>query len=285
MKKVALYILIGASLVGCGSDDSRPGVMPGLPPGGTVQPSPPQDQGDSNPNEPPTDSNEPPANPNDTPNELLSGVYKGKTGAGEILEGLIDDNKRLWFIYSNSNRVLGFTNSNNKIKASNGEFSAKGKDYSYPYRNTFDVTIEGDYKTSKVIQGNMFELPSNPVAYSVTYDEYLSAKKQSLDMIKNKTFFGDSYITGDSEVGDTTINVSTDGDFTGNGEGCSMTGKFTVSESQRYFVSTVTFGKVNCFAPGETHTGVALLDTDNELVFLGTHEGKGSFFSGAAIRE
>lgn len=285
MKKVALCVLMGASLLGCGSDDSRPGVMPGLPPGGTTSPSTPN-QGGSNPNQPPTDSNTPPPGPDNTPDQsnpkLLPGIYTGEVSDGNVVEGLVDDNKRLWFIYSEADDVSGFINSNNNVKTNDGEFSEKGKNYSYEARNSFNNTIEGDFKMSKVLTGSIIGLPSDLATYNVKYDETKSAKKQTLNMINNKTFNGDSYVTGDQDAGATTIRFNNDGTFAGSGEGCSMKGKLTPSGSGRYFNSSVTFTSNLCFANGETHSGVALLGDDNELIFLGTdaEKSKGVYFSG-----
>lgn len=290
MKKIALYLFIGVGLLGCGSDDSRPGVLPGLPSGGTVQPTPPN-QGGSNPNQPPTDSNTPPLGPGNNTDQsnskLEPGIYTGKVSDGDTVEGLVDDNKRLWFIYSERDDVLGFINSNNNVKTKDSTFSESGKNYSYEARNSFDITIKGDIQTSKVITGSITGLPSNSATYDLKYDEMLSAKKQTLNQIDNRTFGGDSYVTGDSDAGTTTIRFSTNGTFNGNGEGCSMTGKLTPSASGRYFNTSVKFTNSACFANGETHTGVALLDNGNELVFLGTNANKSSgvYFSGEAIRQ
>ena len=283
MKKLALYLVVGATLLGCGSDDSRPGVMPGLPPGGTGQPTTPN-QGGSTPNQPPTDSNTPPSGPgNEQSNaQLLPGIYTGKVSDGNDVEGLVDDNKRLWFIYSEDDDILGFINSNNNVKSSNGKFSEKGKNYSYEARSSFNVTIDGDLKASKVITGSVTGLPSDVVTYNLQYDDTLSAKKQSLTMINNRIFNGDSYVTGDSAAGITRITFGTNGSFTGFGEGCSMTGSLIPSASGRYFNTSVKFTSAGCFANGETHSGVALLDNNNELIFIGTdnNRSKAVYFNG-----
>ncbi|WP_201578577.1 hypothetical protein [Psychrobacter okhotskensis] len=286
MKKTILLVSISISLFGCGSDDSRPGVKPGIPspPNTSTTPSVPK------PPKPPTDTVEPPAVPDDKPNEavyeLVSGIYDGVTGQNEIAEGLVDDKKRLWVIYSDNDSdgdVLGFVNTNENIIGNNGEFSVKGKNYSYYYRNAFDTTVTGDYKTSKVLKGQIFDVPVRSTTYKVDYNEALSAKKQSLASINNRTFTGIAYITGDTGEGELVIDVHSNGVFTGEDESrCKMTGKFTPSTSQRYFESTVTFGGAPCFAPRETITGVALLNENNELIVLGTdaNRNKGIYFSG-----
>lgn len=286
MKKTALFILMSVSLFGCGSDDSRPGVMPGLPSQpSTPTPTPPNN---SNP-QPPTDSNTPPPFPDDKPTEkvyeLVPGIYQGITGQNELANGLVDDNKRLWVIYSDENLyndggVLGFVNSNKGVPGNNGEFSVEGKNYSYDAKSALNTTVTGDYKLFEVIKGKVFGLPVNSTTYELIYNAGLSKEKQTLASI-NKKFTGIAYITGDTSEGELVIDVKSNGVFTGEDEsGCKMTGKFTPSTSQRYFESIVTFGGAPCFAPGETITGVALLNEDNELIVLGTDasRSKGIYF-------
>ena len=277
MKKIATLSLISLSLFGCGSDEARPGVPPSLPP-------------TSNPSTPPTNPSEP-SEPSEEVYDLVSGIYTGVTGQGEIAEGLVDDNKRLWVIYSDNptiypdGDVLGFINSNNSVTGNNGEFSVSGKNYSYEDRRALDTTVTGNYKQSKVLSGKVFGLPVNSTTYELKYDEVLSNRKQTLLSITNKTFTGIAYITGDDEAGILDINFSANGNFTGKDTyGCIMKGKFTLSpKSNRYFDSTVTFGEYPCYAPNETLKGVALLDKDSELVVIGTDDSrsKGVFFSSA----
>lgn len=275
---------MSASLLGCGSDDSRPGVMPGIPK--PIKPSTPTNPSNpSNPTNPPTDSGNPPSEPIEPASVLLSGIYTGITGQGEIAQGLVDDNKRIWVVYSDNLPdvyPLGFVSTNQNIVGNSGEFSVNGKNYSYDDRSAFDVTITGDYKTAKTIKGRIFDVPSRSTTYEVDYDDALSARKQSLAAI-NKVFTGIAYITGDTDAGELVLDVKSNGSFTGEDEsGCRMSGKFTLATSQRYFDSTVTFGGAPCFAPRETITGVALLDENNELIVIGTdaNRSKGIYFSG-----
>lgn len=267
MKKSALYLVMVVTLVGCGSDDSRPGVMPGLPPGGTGQP--------------PTDSTTPTPFPDGTQSEarLLSGIYSGTsidvTGRSYTIDGLVDDKKQLWFIHSKSDEIQGFTNSKEGVKGINGEFSVKGVEYSYKDRRAINLTIEGNYKTEKVVSGKTFDLPSNPTTYNVKYDEELSAKKQTLSLVSNKNFIGNAYLTGDNDKGLATLVFNnTKGDFTGDAKGCTMTGKLTPAGSGLYFNASVKFTSSVCSTYGETHAGVALIDNNNELIIVGTNGAK-----------
>jgi hypothetical protein len=257
VKKIALYVLVSASLLGCGSDDSKTIV-----------------DGESGSNQSPD------VTPNPSSN-MLSGIYTGTTGIGQTVEGLIDDDNRFWFIYLDNDEVSGFISSDGKVKANNNKFSEKGKDYSYRYKNVYEVTIAGEYQKQQNLKGTITERSSEIETYNLNYDQTLSDKKQTLDMINNRTFLGSSYMSGDNQAGATRLKFGSNGTFTGNGEGCEMQGTFKPSDSGRYFVSTVTFGYTTCTAPGETHTGVALLDEDNELIFLGTdnNRNKGVFFS------
>lgn len=294
MKKLALYVLASATLLGCGSDDSRPGVMPGLPPGGTVQPNTPnQGQGDSDSNLPPTDSNTPPLGPgNNTDNEVNSrvipGIYSGMStvvGSGSyFLNGLVDDDENLWFIHTKSKKgdILGFTKSSTNISGSNGSFSVKGVEYSYEDQIAIPITIEGNYSAENMITGKTYDKPSNASNYNVSYDESLSNQKQSLSMVDNKTFFGDTYITGDDGKARGTVNFGSNGNFTGKVETCAMSGKLIPAGSSRYFNANVKFASTGCFVNGETQTGVALVGENGELILLGTNDTKsrGVFFDG-----
>lgn len=283
MKKKVLLVLMSIILSGCGSDDSRPGVKPGIPspPKTSIKPSNPK---------PPTDSTKPPVVPDTKPTEdtyeLLPGIYEGDTGEDEIAEGLIDDKKRLWVIYSDNDPdrdVLGFVNTNENIVGNSGQFSVEGKNYSYYLKSALDTTITGDYRVPKTISGRVFDLPINATTYNLKYNENLSKTKQKLSDINNKKFTGVAYITGDTEAGGLAIDIKSNGNFTGEDEsGCKMTGTFKLSTSQRYFENTVTFGDFPCSAPRESITGVALLNEDNELIVLGTdaNKSKGIYFAG-----
>ena len=196
----------------------------------------------------------------------------------------------MWVIYSDNpsiypdGDVLGFINSNNGVTGNNGEFSLVGRNYSYEARRALATTITGNYKTSKVLSGEVFGLPINSTNYTLIYEDVLSNRKQTLASISNKKFKGTAYITGDSVAGDLDINFSSNGNFTGKDEsGCTMKGKFTLSGSRRYFEISVTFGGSPCYAPNETLKGVSLLNEDSELIVIGTDDsrGKGIFFSSA----
>ncbi|WP_198331841.1 hypothetical protein [Psychrobacter aquimaris] len=268
MKKIVTLSLMSLSLFGCGSDEARPGVAPSIPP-------------TSNPSIPPT-------NPTEEVYDLIPGIYTGLTSQNEVAEGLVDDNKRLWVIYSDDETlypdgdVLGFINSNEGVTGTNGKFNVIGKNYSYEARNALDTTITGNYQISKILSGEVFGLPINSTTYTLNYDDVLSKREQTLASINDKTFTGIAYITGDSEAGTLEIKLSTNGEFTGEDEhGCTMNGKLTLSNSKRYFDSSVTFDGSPCYAPNETLKGVGLLDADNELVVIGTDDNrnKGIFFS------
>lgn len=265
MKKIAVLSLISLSLFGCGSDEARPGVAPSF-------------SQNSNPSIPTTDPTY----------KLASGFYIGLTSQNEVAEGLVDDNKRLWVIYSGDETlypdgdVLGFINSNEGVTGKNGEFNVIGKNYSYKARNALDTNITGNYQISKILSGEVFGLPINSTTYTLNYDDFLSKREQTLASINNEIFTGIAYITGDSEAGTLEIKLSTNGEFTGEDEhGCTMNGKLTLSNSKRYFDSSVTFDGSPCYAPNETLKGVGLLDADNELVVIGTDDNrnKGIFFS------
>ena len=267
MKKIAVLSLLSLSLLGCGSDEARPGVPPSLP-----EPSEPSE-------------------PSEEAYELLSGIYTGRTSEGEIAEGLIDDNKRLWVIYSDNPNiypdgdVLGFITSKTGVPDTAGEFDVSGKNYSYESRRALDITITGNYKKPNTLSGKVFDLPINATTYDLKYDEALSNREQNLLSITNKSFTGIAYISGDDEAGSLTVKIGTKGNFTGKDTyGCTMKGKFTLSSQlNRYFDSTVTFGEYPCYAPNETLKGVALLDKDGELIVIGTDDSrnKGIFFSSA----
>lgn len=245
MKKLALYLVVGAALLGCGGDDdsdSNSGSSPGFN------------------------------------GQFLSGIYTGTTDEGEYLEGLVDDDNKLWFVYSENEDFLGFVNSDEPAVLNNGEFTALGKNYSYDARNPRNIKINGNYRTSKSLKGTIVESSSgsssdsNTIAYNLGYDENLSAIKLTLDRVNNKIYSGISHVTGDTDSSYTTIKFTTDGNFTVDDSGsCVIAGKFTPAVSGRYFVTSVAFSGTMCAEAGENYTGVAVLEDGDELLLLGVN--------------
>lgn len=243
MKKLALYLLVGAALVGCGGDDD-------------------------------SDFS---SNPSPNPNiKLLPGIYSGVTNEREYLEGLVDDNNRMWFTYfADEEGYLGFVRSNDSIVLNNSKFNASGKNYSFDNRVSRSITINGDVKTSKAIVGTFDESGSGKISYNLGYDEALSNKKHTLNMLDGQIINVDLHRTGTSESIDTTLTFTTDGKFTGfDNSSCMLTGKLTPAASGRYFVSTMTFSGSACssagYEVGQTYAGVALINRQNDLKLLST---------------
>ena len=238
MKRLALYLLVGAALVGCGGDDSS-----------------------SNP---------------DPDIKLLPGIYTGTTDEREYLEGLVDDDSKMWFTYLSSEEgYLGFVNSNDPVVINNSKFNVSAKNYSFDNRASRNMTINGDVQTSKAITGTFIESGSDTIDYNIGYDETLSDTKQTLSMFDGQIINTDLYRTGTGSPIDTTITFTTDGNFTGfDNSSCILTGKFTPAASERYFVSTMTLSGSACSDAGydvsQTYTGVVLINEDNELKLLST---------------
>ena len=242
MKKLALYLLVGAALVGCGGDDSN------------------SDFSD---------------NDNDNLNiNLPAGFYTGKTDEDEFLEGLVDDNSRLWFTYAegNEDNYIGFISSNDSILLTNNKFTVSGKAYPYDNRSSKDATISGTYTPSNTIEGSFTDLPSRPITYNLKL-KMEPFKKHTLDKINNKIITAPLYVTSGTGAAEATIKFSMDGNFTGEDiKGCKISGKLTQVASQRYFISSVTFGQINCAAAGETLTGVMIFDdVENNILIVGTN--------------
>ena len=245
MKRLAMYLLVGAALVGCGGDDDS--------------------DFSSNPN---PDS------------KLLPGIYTGTTEEGEYLEGLVDDDSRMWFTYfADEEGYLGFIKTNDSVILNNSKFKISGKNYSFDNRASRSITINGDVQASKAIIGSFDESGSDKIKYNIGYDEALSNRKQTLDMINNRMFNVDSYRTGRNGSIGTTISFTTDGKFTGlDNSSCISTGKLTPAASGRYFVSSMTFSGSACsdvgYDVGKLYTGVVVINTNNELKLLSTDETK-----------
>ena len=246
MNKLALYLLAATALLGCGSDDSNP----------TPTPTP-------------------------TPTvKLTSGFYTGTDSESEVLDGLVDDEGKLWVTYievdsmSGDEEAIGFVKSNNPVLLSNSKFKIPAKNYSFDNRPSRDIEVTGDYQAG-TINGKLIELPSNQISYELKLDT-LSFKKHTFNHINNKTFTGPLYVTGG--INNTAkITFTTNGNFTGSdSKGCNMTGKFTPAASERYYVSTVTFSQISCAAAGETLTGNAILDDDDKNLLLRAANGSGS---------
>lgn len=243
-----MYIVVGAALLGCGGDDSDSDIES-----------------------------------NDNLNvKLPSGFYTGTTDEGEYLEGLIDDDSKMWFIYSEPkssepDNFLGVIKSDNNVVLNNSRFVASGKNYSFDNRTYRNITINGNYETSKAIRGTLVESGSRTINYNLGYEETVSAKKHTLDIVDNKIYKAGLYVSGINGSSATTINFTTAGNFTGsNSRGCNMTGKLIPSASQRYFVSTITFSGTSCsvsgYKVGEIYKGISVVDgeDDKEVLFINT---------------
>lgn len=248
MKKIALYLLAGTFLLGCGGDD------------------------DSD-----FDSNE------NLNFNLPSGFYTGTTDEGEYLEGLVDDDSKMWFIYSEpgsseDENFLGVIKSDNTVVLNNSQFVALGKGYSFDNRAGYrNIAINGNYKTSKAITGTLVESGSRTIEYNIGYEENVSAKKHTLNIVDNKVYKAGSYVSGINGSSATTINFTTAGNFTGSdSRGCTMSGKLIPSASERYFVSKITFSGTSCslsgYKVGEVYTGISVVDGMNNdaILFIGT---------------
>lgn len=258
MKKLALYLVVGVALLGCGGDDD------------------------------PNSSSNPDPNPDpNTSVKLMPGFYTGTTDEGEYLEGLIDDDSKMWFIYSEpknskpgnseTDNFLGIIKSDNTVVLNNSQFAASGKNYSFDNRAYRDITINGNYKALKAITGTLVESGSITINYNLGYEETVSAKKHTLNIVDNKIYEAGLYVSGINGSNATTINFTTAGNFTGSdSRGCNITGKLTPSVSQRYFVSTITFFGTSCsvsgYKVGEIYKGISVVDgeDDKEILFINT---------------
>lgn len=254
MKKIALYLLAGTFLLGCGGDDS-------------------DSDFESNDN---------------LNSKLPSGFYTGTTDEGEYLEGLVDDDSKMWFIYSEpknstpenseTDKFLGVIKSDNTVVLNSSRFVALGKGYSFDNRAGYrNIVINGNYKTSKAITGTLVESGSRTIEYNIGYEETVSAKKHTLNIVDNKVYKAGSYVSGINGSSATTINFTTAGNFTGSdSRGCTISGKLIPSASERYFVSKITFSGTSCslsgYKVGEVYTGISVVDGKNNdaILFIGT---------------
>ncbi len=249
MKKIALYLLVGTALLGCGGDDSD------------------------------FESNE------NLNFKLPSGFYTGTTDEGEYLEGLVDDDSKMWFIYSEpknskpenseTDNFLGVIKSDSTVVLNNSRFVASGKNYSFDNRAYRNITINGNYKTSKAITGTLVESGSRTIDYNLGYEETVSAKKHTLSIIDNKVYMSHSYVSGVNSASPITVKFTTAGNFTtSDSRGCNISGKLTPSASERYFLSKITFSGTSCsvsgYKVGEVYTGISVVDGKNndEILFI-----------------
>ena len=215
----------------------------------------------------------------------MPGFYTGTTDEGEYLEGLVDDDSRIWFTYAEvvggEEEVIGFLTTNSPVLLNNSNFSVSARNYPYDNRSSQKTTINGTYKLSNRIEGSFTNLPSNPIAYTLNLNKS-SFKKHTFNLINNKTFKGPLYVTSGTGAVAATIKFTINGNFTGeDSRGCKISGKFTPAVSERYYTTSVTFGQIQCIAAGETLTGVSILDDGNtDLLILGTNSSgdRGMYF-------
>lgn len=264
MKKIALYLLAGTFLLGCGGDDSNPTPTPT-----PTKPTPP------------------------TPSvKLIPGFYEGITEKNELLEGFVDEDSRLWISYENNvpseTSPLGFIKSKAPTLTNDSKFSTLVKHYPYNRSSPFESTLTGNVYENNNIEGISILQPSVTKKYSLRFVGQFSKIPHTFDNLNNREINSLLSVTSSIGVVRATISFTTNGNFTGSdNKGCTMSGKLAPVVSTRYYVSTVTFGLINCDAAGETFKGISVLnyeeyegDQDDYLIILATNEdeSKGMYF-------
>lgn len=205
----------------------------------------------------------------DTPpvdNAEIKGIYIGKTNQEQNVIGLVDQNKKFWFLYTPpySNGVTGFmtgdlTVSGDTVKANSG------KDFYFGGGAVYNTSISGTFEAKKSLKGTITYTPSNQVTFDTLYDADLNNTTSNLATIAG-SYIGQSAIVEGIEGANLTI--SNTGAISGKGQsGCSYSGNITAEEDAPYFNVELAFGYSPCYLAGQSVTGVVYYDSSNQTLY------------------
>ena len=213
--------------------------------------------------------------------KLEPGIYTSERGNGSFVDRLIDDDNKLWEVYSDINGDIERFNSSNGVVITDnnsGKFKALGKEYSYTDRKSFDINMKGNYTQPKVITGDTtrIDMPTDILVYTANFNETLSNKNQSLTDIAN--FYSARVYTTSGNATNSDFSIESNGSISGNYYGvnssfnlnknCVIKGEVTESKTGRYFNVTLNVLKSNdseipCNNNGEIFKGIAFLNQDS----------------------
>lgn len=194
------------------------------------------------------------------------GVYTGTTNQGQDVVGLVDKNKKFWFLYTPPYRsgVTGFitgnfTVSGNTVKATNG------KDFYFGGSTVYDATLNGTVDAKKSLNGTISYSSSNQVSFNTVYDAQANNTNADLSTIAG-TYSGTSAIVQGIEGAGLTI--SNTGVVSGTGQsGCNYSGTAVAVPDAPYYSINLVFSGSPCYLARQEVKGVAYYDLANKTLY------------------
>jgi hypothetical protein len=185
------------------------------------------------------------------------GAYFGSTSNGEPFETIILPNNKFYALYGTTSgnvfTIMGMITGQGS--STNGTYSAPFTDYYYNGA-TYNGSVSASYVAGTSISGNIFDSgvgTSSFTGSALPASQYNFNGPASLSTIVgawNGALFGG--------VG-ASANISSNGTFTGSGQGCSYSGSISPDASgMNFFNFSLSYGGSPCLLPYQTQTGIAI---------------------------
>lgn len=190
-------------------------------------------------------------------NSPIQGAYEGAASNGRYLNMLVLENDEYYTMYgtltSNVFYVMGFIHGNGR--ANNGSFTSSNlKDY-YPNGAVYGGTLNATYQVGVSLNGTVTEGSSTMTFTGVPLQNSL----YNYNATPNIANVAGNWNGTDLQGNATTVNVSTNGSFSGTSAGCNFTGSLTPRPSgKNVFNLSVSFGASPCVLANQSLTGIGL---------------------------
>jgi hypothetical protein len=187
------------------------------------------------------------------------GAYQGTTSAGSDFTALVLDNGVAWAVYGT--RISGTLYVRGVASGVSGTYN--GSTYSTPVKDyyytgqTFDGTLSGSYLPGTSFNGNLSYTSGGSSSFTAAGIPSSSYNYNAAPSLSTASGIWSGTLSN-GESG--SINVASNGSFTGVIGTCSLTGQLTPRASgKNVFNATITFGSAPCAYPGVTSSGNAVV--------------------------
>jgi hypothetical protein len=192
-----------------------------------------------------------------TPSAQAQGAYFGTASNGDSFEAIILPNNTLYSLYGTTTgnvfNVMGLITGPGN--SSNGSYSASITDY-YSSGQTYAGSVSASYVAGSSISGKVNDSGVGTLSFNGTplpTSEYNYNTQASLSNITGSwsgALFGGVAAT---------VNITSNGTFSGSGQGCSYNGSITADSSvKNFFDFSLTYGGSPCLLPNQTQKGIAV---------------------------
>ena len=185
------------------------------------------------------------------------GAYFGSTSNGEPFEGIILPNNKFYALYGTTSgnvfNIMGMITGQGS--STNGTYSAPITDYYYNGA-TYTGSVSASYVAGTRINGNIFDSGVGTLSFTgsaLPTSQYNFNVPASLSTIVGA--WNGALLGG----GGASVNLSSNGTFTGSSQGCSYSGSISPDASgMNFFNFSLSYGGSPCLLPYQTQTGIAI---------------------------